>query len=103
MFLSALVFPPLLFQCNYLFLPIVCVVPFLILAIGVDDVFIFLYCYHRTDPRLSVEERIAKMLAEAGPSITITSLTNFLSFAISAFTPTPAIQVSYFIKTLSVY
>ncbi|VDK58208.1 unnamed protein product [Gongylonema pulchrum] len=64
----------------------------MILAIGVDDVFIFLYCYHRTDSRLPVEERIAKMLAEAGPSITITSLTNFLSFAISAFTPTPAIQ-----------
>ncbi|KAM3718522.1 Patched-related protein [Dirofilaria immitis] len=83
----------LLFWCNFPFLPIVCVVPFLVLAIGVDDVFIFIHCYHRTDPRLPVEERIAKMLAEAGPSITITSLTNFLSFAISAFTPTPAIQI----------
>uniref|UniRef100_A0A915Q273 SSD domain-containing protein n=1 Tax=Setaria digitata TaxID=48799 RepID=A0A915Q273_9BILA len=83
----------LLFWCNFPFLPIVCVVPFLVLAIGVDDVFIFLHCYHQTDPRLPVEERIGKMLAEAGPSITITSLTNFLSFAISAFTPTPAIQI----------
>ncbi|VIO94627.1 Patched family protein [Brugia malayi] len=83
----------LLFWCNFPFLPIVCVIPFLVLAIGVDDVFIFLHCYHQTDPRLPVEERIGKMLAEAGPSITITSLTNFLSFAISIFTPTPAIQI----------
>ncbi|VDK86837.1 unnamed protein product [Litomosoides sigmodontis] len=83
----------LLFWFKFPFLPIVCVVPFLVLAIGVDDVFIFLHCYHQTDPRLSVEERIGKMLAEAGPSITITSLTNFLSFAISIFTPTPAIQI----------
>ncbi|CAG9540908.1 unnamed protein product [Cercopithifilaria johnstoni] len=83
----------LLFWFKFPFLPIVCVVPFLVLAIGVDDVFIFLHCYHQTDPKLSVEERIGKMLAEAGPSITITSLTNFLSFAISIFTPTPAIQI----------
>uniref|UniRef100_A0A0M3J2B6 SSD domain-containing protein n=1 Tax=Anisakis simplex TaxID=6269 RepID=A0A0M3J2B6_ANISI len=81
-----------LFWLEFSFIPILCVVPFLILAIGVDDVFIFLYSFHRTSPRLPVEERIAEMLAEAGPSITITSLTNFLSFAISAFTPTPAIQ-----------
>ncbi|VDN03860.1 unnamed protein product [Thelazia callipaeda] len=86
-----------LFWCNVVFLPIVCVVPFLVLAIGVDDVFIFLHCYHHTDQRLPVEERIGKMLAEAGPSITITSLTNFISFAISALTPTPAIQ------TFSIY
>lgn len=84
-----------MFQFKFPFLPIVCVVPFLVLAIGVDDVFIFLHCYHQTDPRLSVEKRIGKMLAEAGPSITITSLTNFLSFAISIFTPTPAIQANH--------
>lgn len=93
-----------LFWLGFAFLPIVSVVPFLILAIGVDDVFIFLYCYHRTDSKLPVEERIAEMLAEAGPSITITSLTNFLSFAISAFAPTPAIQVfSIFISVAVVF
>ncbi|KHN88590.1 Patched domain-containing protein 3 [Toxocara canis] len=93
-----------LFWLGFAFLPIVSVVPFLILAIGVDDVFIFLYCYHRTDRKLPVERRIAEMLAEAGPSITITSLTNFLSFAISAFTPTPAIQVfSTFISVSVVF
>uniref|UniRef100_A0A915A5H4 Secreted protein n=2 Tax=Parascaris univalens TaxID=6257 RepID=A0A915A5H4_PARUN len=93
-----------LFWLGFAFLPIVSVVPFLILAIGVDDVFIFLYCYHRTDSKRPVEERIAEMLAEAGPSITITSLTNFLSFAISAFAPTPAIQVfSIFISVAVVF
>ncbi|VDN50593.1 unnamed protein product, partial [Dracunculus medinensis] len=93
-----------LFWLDYPFLPIVCVVPFLILAIGVDDVFIFLHCYHRSNRKLCVEERIANMLAEAGPSITITSLTNFLSFSISALTPTPAIKIfSIFISVAVVF
>lgn len=90
-----------LFWMGVEFLPIVTVVPFLILAIGVDDVFIFLHSWHRTDDQLPLRERVAHMLADAGPSITITSLTNLLSFAIGIGTPTPAIRVSttsFFIK-----
>ncbi|KAI6195873.1 Protein CBR-PTR-18 [Aphelenchoides besseyi] len=83
----------LLFWLDFDFLPIVTVVPFLILAIGVDDVFIFLHAWSRTDPELELRHRVAEMLADAGPSITITSLTNFLSFAIGIWTPTPAIRV----------
>lgn len=95
------------------FLPIVTVVPFLILAIGVDDVFIFIHAFHLTNDkcvwvdfsalvfkqkllfRLSVRERIADTLADAGPSISITSLTNLLSFSIGIFTSTPAIYVGF--------
>lgn len=82
-----------LFWLGFEFLPIVTVVPFLVLAIGVDDVFIFLHCWGRTNPGLPLNERVGDMLAEAGPSITITSLTNLLSFAIGIGTPTPAIRV----------
>ena len=42
---------------------------------------------------LDVKERMAETLADAGPSISITSLTNLLSFGIGIFTPTPAIYV----------
>nr|CAD2205586.1 unnamed protein product [Meloidogyne enterolobii] len=82
----------ILFWLNFEFLPIVVVVPFLVLAIGVDDVFIFLHCWENTDPQKALRERIADMLGSAGPSITITSLTNWLSFTIGIATPTPAIR-----------
>ena len=78
------------------------VVPFLILAIGVDDVFIFLHSWARTDKSLTVVERVGEMLADAGPSITITSLTNLLSFGIGIFTPTPAIRVFCIFTTTAV-
>ncbi|KAI6230262.1 SSD domain-containing protein [Aphelenchoides fujianensis] len=92
----------MLFWLDFDFLPIVTVVPFLILAIGVDDVFIFLHAWHRTDPELELQHRVAEMLADAGPSITITSLTNFLSFAIGIGTPTPAIRVFCIFITVAV-
>uniref|UniRef100_A0A915M0I4 SSD domain-containing protein n=1 Tax=Meloidogyne javanica TaxID=6303 RepID=A0A915M0I4_MELJA len=88
----------ILFWLNFEFLPIVVVVPFLVLAIGVDDVFIFLHCWENTDPQKALRERIADMLGSAGPSITITSLTNWLSFTIGIATPTPAIRMSVFIN-----
>ncbi|WKX93300.1 hypothetical protein Q1695_010945 [Nippostrongylus brasiliensis] len=93
-----------LFWMGFEFLPIVTVVPFLILAIGVDDVFIFIHAFHLTNDKLSVRERIAETLADAGPSISITSLTNLLSFGIGVFTSTPAIYTfCVFISVAVIY
>ncbi|CAJ0959646.1 unnamed protein product, partial [Mesorhabditis belari] len=93
-----------LFWLGYEFLPIVTVVPFLILAIGVDDVFIFLHAWHRTSVNKPAETRSAEMLADAGPSITIASLTNLLSFGTGILAPTPAITVfCVFISVAVVY
>ncbi|GMR36306.1 hypothetical protein PMAYCL1PPCAC_06501 [Pristionchus mayeri] len=93
-----------LFWLGFEFLPIVTVVPFLVLIIGVDDVFIFIHAWHRTDPKLGYRGRMAETLADAGPSISITSLTNLLSFGIGIMTPTPAIYTfCVFISVAVIY
>ncbi|VDN50760.1 unnamed protein product [Dracunculus medinensis] len=83
--------------------PIQMVIPFLILAIGVDDAFLMLHAWKRQLPtydHLSIDERykmipfmFGKILEEVGPSITITSLTNAIAFGVGSTISTPAIQL----------
>ncbi|XP_045785831.1 patched domain-containing protein 3 [Maniola jurtina] len=67
--------------------------PFLMIGIGIDDTFVMLAAWRRTSPRLPVPERMAKMLSEAAVSITITSVTDMLSFFIGIFSPFPSVQI----------
>ncbi|XP_022668535.1 patched domain-containing protein 3-like isoform X2 [Varroa jacobsoni] len=59
--------------------------PFLMLGIGLDDTFVMLSAWKHTKPSLSVPDRTAQMFGEAGVSITITSITNVISFVIGAY------------------
>jgi len=54
--------------------------PFLLIGIGVDDVFVISAALDQTNPRSSVQERMKEGLQHAGASITITSLTNAIAF-----------------------
>ncbi|XP_076441426.1 patched domain-containing protein 3-like [Babylonia areolata] len=68
------------------FVNIVGVVPFLVLGIGVDDMFLLMSGWSSTQGQrdLSVPERIGATFRAAGIGITITSITDFLAFAIGS-------------------
>ncbi|VDN55569.1 unnamed protein product [Dracunculus medinensis] len=100
----------LLFWFGLRFGSTLCVTPFLVLAIGVDDAFLMINSWQRNKSLRSsfpysisdfkensstnkLKARICTMLEDIGPSVTITTLTNVLAFGIGSLTPTPEIQL----------
>uniref|UniRef100_A0A182MDC6 SSD domain-containing protein n=1 Tax=Anopheles culicifacies TaxID=139723 RepID=A0A182MDC6_9DIPT len=62
-------------------------------GIGIDDTFVMLAAWRRTSVKLSVPERMGHMMSEAAVSITITSLTDMISFWIGILSPFPSVQI----------
>ena len=63
---------------------------FLLLGVGMDDAFVMLNSWKRIKairPEESVEEKMQKTYKDAAVSITITSMTNIVSFMIGIFVP----------------
>uniref|UniRef100_A0AAR2M1V0 Patched domain-containing protein 3 n=1 Tax=Pygocentrus nattereri TaxID=42514 RepID=A0AAR2M1V0_PYGNA len=77
----------LLLFCGMPFAMTVASAPFLILGIGVDDMFILISCWQQTNVHDQVEDRLADTYKEAAISITITTLTDVLAFYIGLMTP----------------
>jgi predicted RND superfamily exporter protein len=67
---------------NIKFQSIVVAALFLVLSVGVDDLFILVRAWDRTDPRVTIPERMALALEDAGPSITIRLVFNLLKLII---------------------
>ena len=65
---------------------------FLLIGIGVDDMFVVTNAIDQTPYHLTPEERLRDGMAHAGPSITITSLTNILAFYFGSSTKLPALS-----------
>uniref|UniRef100_F1KUJ6 Patched domain-containing protein 3 n=1 Tax=Ascaris suum TaxID=6253 RepID=F1KUJ6_ASCSU len=90
-----------LFWFGFRFGSVLYVTPLLVLAIGVDDSFIMINAWERlcdarrgkSLPNDTLAERLAKVMVDVGPSITITSLTNVVAFGISSFSPTPEVSL----------
>lgn len=66
--------------------------PFLLIGIGVDDMFVICNAIDQTDLNSPAAERIRKAMIHAGPSITITSLTNSLAFAFGGINSLTALR-----------
>lgn len=70
------------------------VIPFLILAVGVDNLFILVHTYERLDKSkyASSSEAIADTLGEVGPSILLTAISQACCFGIGTITDMPAVR-----------
>ena len=67
-------------------------IPFLLIGIGVDDMFVMCNAVDQTDLNQPAFTRIHKALGHAGPAITVTSLTNALAFAFGALSSLEALK-----------
>ncbi|GAX11141.1 hypothetical protein FisN_9Hh232 [Fistulifera solaris] len=81
----------LLFIFGVPFTSITQMLPFIIFGIGMDDSFIVIGAYTRADPRKSAVERIEETFDLVGISITMTSLTSALAFAVGCTSTVPAV------------
>lgn len=79
------------------------VIPFLVLAVGVDNMCILVQAVKRQQLELPLEGRISNALVEVGPSITLASLSEVLAFAVGSFIPMPACRVFSMFAALAVF
>lgn len=66
--------------------------PLLVVGIGVDDTLVLLQSYSLTVHKRSAADRLQLTLRDSGVGITITTLTNLMTFGIGAFSPYLAIK-----------
>ncbi|KAG6041724.1 hypothetical protein E4U41_002589 [Claviceps citrina] len=74
---------------------IVEVIPFIVLAVGVDNIFLIVHELERVNlscPDRMVEERVARALGRMGPSILLSALTETVAFALGAAVGMPAVR-----------
>ena len=69
------------------------VIPFLVLAVGVDNIFILVNMFERMDQSMSVEDRIVRTLVHVGPSILLSSVCETIAFGLGYFVTMPAVSV----------
>ncbi|VDN07511.1 unnamed protein product [Thelazia callipaeda] len=72
---------------------IVGVMPFLLVAVGTDNMFLMVSAVRHTNRAFSAPKRIGEAMSDAAISILITSLTDAFSFGVGAITSIPAVQI----------
>lgn len=82
------------------------VIPFLVLAIGVDNIFILVHTYNRLDKSKTEYQDISTglgiALSQVGPSIFLTSISETFCFFIGALSDMPAVKTFAYYATVAV-
>lgn len=71
------------------------VIPFLVLAVGVDNIFLIVHEFERVNishPEASIPERIGRALGRMGPSILLSATTETVAFALGCAVGMPAVR-----------
>ncbi|KAF2124074.1 multidrug efflux transporter AcrB transmembrane domain-containing protein [Dothidotthia symphoricarpi CBS 119687] len=71
------------------------VIPFLVLAVGVDNIFLIVHEFERINishPEGEIPERISRALGRMGPSILLSALTETTAFALGCAVGMPAVR-----------
>ncbi|RCH99993.1 hypothetical protein CU098_002250, partial [Rhizopus stolonifer] len=82
------------------------VIPFLVLAVGVDNIFILCHEYQRRvelGQDESIEERAAKTLGKMGPSIFLSSLSETIAFGLGTLVTMPAVSSFAIVASIAVF
>lgn len=79
------------------------VIPFLVLAIGIDNVFIIFNTFERSNPTLPYDVRLAETLASVGTSITLSSLAETFAFGLGALTGMPAVEAFAIYSAVAIF
>ena len=75
--------------------PMHSVMPFLMLGIGIDDMFVIIQCWDtlsEEEKKENLVKRFGFLMKQAGAAITVTSATDVIAFGVGAFTILPALQ-----------
>ncbi|EYE92084.1 sphingolipid transporter NCR1 [Aspergillus ruber CBS 135680] len=71
------------------------VIPFLVLAVGVDNIFLIVHEFERINvshPDEEIDERVARAVGRIGPSIFLSAITETVAFALGIFVGMPAVK-----------
>jgi Niemann-Pick C1 protein len=80
------------------------VIPFLVLAVGVDNIFILTQSIQRDRrlPEEDVESQIGRIVGRVGPAMLLTSVSESIAFFLGALTPMPAVRLFSLYAAVSV-